>query len=183
MKPEEMLLPHEELEEMPSSCQGSLEQVNHALMQGISTLSEREQDVIIRRYGLDGREYETYRAIGERHGVSAERARQIEVTALRRLRAQDRLDAISEALPAHMGYVSEKVDNIRQERREAVLAKEAAKATEADERKQYNKQIDETWQRLKHERALRQQDAFKRRLQAFRSGVRAWDALFAEVSQ
>lgn len=50
-------------------------------------LSPREERVVRLRYGLtpDGQEH-TYREIGEQYGVIAERARQIEAKALRRLR-------------------------------------------------------------------------------------------------
>ena len=42
--------------------------------------------VVIRRYGLDGRDSETLWAIGERLGTTRERIRQIQVEALRLLR-------------------------------------------------------------------------------------------------
>ena len=44
------------------------------------------QMVVIRRYGLDGRDSETLSAIGERLGTTRERIRQIQVEARRLLR-------------------------------------------------------------------------------------------------
>jgi RNA polymerase sigma factor (sigma-70 family) len=52
----------------------------------LACLSERERAVIEGRYGFDGRE-RTLRELGQTMGVSAERVRQIEETALERLRA------------------------------------------------------------------------------------------------
>ena len=42
--------------------------------------------VVIRRYGLDGRDSETISAIGDRLGTTRERIRQIQVEPLRLLR-------------------------------------------------------------------------------------------------
>jgi RNA polymerase primary sigma factor len=50
-----------------------------------ATLDERERSVLSRRYGL-GQSPETLREIGDGLGVSAERVRQIEVEALKKLR-------------------------------------------------------------------------------------------------
>ena len=62
-----------------------------ALKEGIENLisehlSEREYDVIYKRFGLDGRGERTLEAIGEELGVSRERVRQIERRALTKLR-------------------------------------------------------------------------------------------------
>lgn len=52
----------------------------------ISNLREREQEVIIRRFGLFGNEKETLQAIGNDFGVCRERIRQIEKVALGKLK-------------------------------------------------------------------------------------------------
>jgi RNA polymerase sigma factor (sigma-70 family) len=52
----------------------------------VGHLSDREKDVIVARYGLDGTNGLTLREIGERIGLSRERVRQIERRALRKLR-------------------------------------------------------------------------------------------------
>ncbi len=52
----------------------------------VGQLSDREQQVIVARYGLDGSNGLTLREIGEHIGLSRERVRQIERRALRKLR-------------------------------------------------------------------------------------------------
>jgi len=52
----------------------------------LTHLSAREQEVLAARYGLDGREEETLREVGERLGISAERVRQLEHRALAKVR-------------------------------------------------------------------------------------------------
>lgn len=52
----------------------------------LDTLKPREKDVIIRRFGLNGNFPERFREISEDYGVSGERVRKIEETALRKLR-------------------------------------------------------------------------------------------------
>jgi RNA polymerase sigma factor (sigma-70 family) len=51
-----------------------------------SVLSERQQYVLKRRYGLDDSEYRTLSTVGKEMGLSRERVRQIEREALHRLR-------------------------------------------------------------------------------------------------
>ncbi len=56
------------------------------LMESLSILSERERDVLIHRFGLNGEEPKTLQKIGEILGLSRERVRQIEKSALDKLR-------------------------------------------------------------------------------------------------
>ena len=86
---EDQTLPEQEL--LVSSEKESLERV-------LSTLSEREKDVIKWRYGLrDGSEY-TLAEIGRRLDISRERVRQIEDEALRKLRHASRIQSLKELL-------------------------------------------------------------------------------------
>lgn len=52
----------------------------------LSRLTDREQEVVTARFGLDGRDPERLADIGERLGVSVERVRQLEERALSKLR-------------------------------------------------------------------------------------------------
>ena len=58
---------------------------SQALAEALSTLSERERQVLALRYGLDGCEQETLEKVGRRLGLTRERVRQIELETLRRL--------------------------------------------------------------------------------------------------
>ena len=51
-------------------------------------LNEREQDVIIQRYGFDGGHPKTLEEVGIKMGVTRERIRQIESNAIRKLKIQ-----------------------------------------------------------------------------------------------
>jgi transcriptional regulator with XRE-family HTH domain len=52
----------------------------------ISDLKEREKEIIVRRFGLEGREKESLQSIGESFGITRERVRQIENSALNKIR-------------------------------------------------------------------------------------------------
>jgi RNA polymerase primary sigma factor len=52
----------------------------------LDELLENERDIIILRFGLDDGEPKTLESIGQRYGVTRERIRQIEASALRKLR-------------------------------------------------------------------------------------------------
>ena len=71
--------------EMPASSVSIEDQVRDLL----SRLPEREKNVLTLRYGLDGNYNKTLQQIGEIHGVTRERIRQIANRAMRRLRTAD----------------------------------------------------------------------------------------------
>ncbi len=52
----------------------------------IRTLTFREQRVLCERFGLDGQPVRTLAEVGSAHSVTRERVRQIELSALRKLR-------------------------------------------------------------------------------------------------
>jgi RNA polymerase primary sigma factor len=52
----------------------------------LNELQENEMEIIILRFGLDDGEPKTLESIGQRYGVTRERIRQIEASALRKLR-------------------------------------------------------------------------------------------------
>jgi RNA polymerase primary sigma factor len=60
--------------------------LREAIADALHTLDERERDVLVMRFGLDGEEPRTFDAIGHRFNLSSERIRQIEFKALRKLR-------------------------------------------------------------------------------------------------
>ncbi|RLC37957.1 hypothetical protein DRH27_03445 [Candidatus Falkowbacteria bacterium] len=57
-----------------------------------SELSDREKDVLIRRYGLHGSGKETLESIGSAHKLTRERIRQIETTSVKKLQQLQNLD-------------------------------------------------------------------------------------------
>ncbi len=63
------------------------EQQHQAIMSILDQLEDRERNIIIQRYGLnDGTEPLTLEQVGQRHGVTKERIRQIETRALQKIR-------------------------------------------------------------------------------------------------
>lgn len=67
-------------------CSAEAEQMRDALTKAIAFLSARENEILQHRLGLDGKEAMTLEAVGNLHGLTRERIRQIEAKALRRLR-------------------------------------------------------------------------------------------------
>jgi RNA polymerase primary sigma factor len=57
-----------------------------ALVEAVQSLPEREAKVIQMRHGLDGSQTRTLREVSEALGISQERARQVEMKALRTIR-------------------------------------------------------------------------------------------------
>lgn len=60
--------------------------IQSALKSAIDSLKETEKEVVIRRFGLDGKDPESLTEIGDRRGLTGERIRQIQEKALRKLR-------------------------------------------------------------------------------------------------
>jgi RNA polymerase primary sigma factor/RNA polymerase nonessential primary-like sigma factor len=56
------------------------------MMEWVQELPEKEQTVIVSRFGLDGSEAKTLEEIGRELGLTRERVRQIEMAALAHLR-------------------------------------------------------------------------------------------------
>jgi len=60
--------------------------LRHHLNAWLDELSEKQRDVVVRRFGLCGHESATLEQVGKEIGLTRERVRQIQVEALRRLR-------------------------------------------------------------------------------------------------
>jgi RNA polymerase sigma factor (sigma-70 family) len=75
--------------------------VRHALQALVAELPQQLQDVIIARYGLDGRPPSFYREIGAQLGISGERARQLHSEALVWLRHPARSSRLRSLLGRH----------------------------------------------------------------------------------
>ena len=61
------------------------------LREKIHTIASREEECLVLRFGLDGNEPKSLKAVGDWFGVSPERVRQIEAKALRKLRHKSRM--------------------------------------------------------------------------------------------
>ena len=93
-------LSNEKYEDTPTMTSEELDQT----MKALSSLSEREQKVLILRYGFLGGRQRTLRETAEALGVTTERVRQIEAKAIRKMRHPSR----SSELPALFGYTPPK---------------------------------------------------------------------------
>lgn len=71
------------------------EQVNVAVHQWLSELPAKYQEVVVRRFGLNGHEVDTLENVGLEIGLTRERVRQIQVEALKQLRAIMGRDGVS----------------------------------------------------------------------------------------
>ena len=67
------------------------------MQQAVSSLPERERNVVELRFGLGGEEPTPLRETGRRLGISAERVRQIEEEALEHLAESGALAALRDA--------------------------------------------------------------------------------------
>jgi len=80
-----------------------------------SQLSEREQEVLMRRFGLKGADAQTLEVIGQHFGVTRERVRQIETGSIKKLRKYEKLSEelrhvqaiIHQVLDQHGGILQE----------------------------------------------------------------------------
>jgi len=64
------------------------EMENALLWESLEEMSDREWCVLVRRYGLDGREPTTLAELGAELGITRERVRQLQRKAERRLRGR-----------------------------------------------------------------------------------------------
>lgn len=85
-----------------------IQRENDALIQdAIAKLTDREQDVIRRRYGFDG-DPQTYDEIRKSYGVTKERVRQIEAKALRKMRGVSiakEIGMVADEMGLRHGYI------------------------------------------------------------------------------
>ena len=86
-----------ESEGTPMEEEIQLSLAKETLRRTVSELPEIERKVIRLRYGIDGGEPKALRETGQRLGLSAERVRQIESRALKRLAARREVDALRDA--------------------------------------------------------------------------------------
>jgi len=75
------------------------ESLSGAVRESMSTLGPREMDVVSRRFGLDGNGGETIASIAASLGLCVERIRQIEGSALRKLRNPRHARLLKEFVP------------------------------------------------------------------------------------
>ncbi|MBI2676395.1 MAG: hypothetical protein HYX21_00360 [Candidatus Yanofskybacteria bacterium] len=83
----------------------------------VKSLSERNRDIVLRRFGLKTGSRETLESIGQSYGITRERVRQIEEYALKNLRTESSgsmvsavkpyFDFVKELLVNHGGFLSE----------------------------------------------------------------------------
>ena len=71
------------------------EQLKESLREVLSTLTEREENVIRMRFGLDNGQPMTLEEVGQKFGVTRERIRQIEAKSIRKLKHPTRLNKLA----------------------------------------------------------------------------------------
>ena len=72
--------------------------LHNALNKVLSTLSEREANILKLRFGFDGNQPMTLEEVGQQYGITKERVRQIEIKALQKMRNPVRSNQIKEYL-------------------------------------------------------------------------------------
>ena len=77
----------------------SLEALKAQIAGALGTLSEREAEAIVLRFGLEDGRPRTLREAGQKMGVTAERVRQLEAAALERLRETTSRTLLPRAVP------------------------------------------------------------------------------------
>jgi hypothetical protein len=80
----------------------------------ISDLKDREREVIVRRFGLEGKEKETLQSIGDSFGITRERVRQIENAAINKIRPK--LKKYRNVFEAFLNYFK-KFGEVREEKK------------------------------------------------------------------
>ena len=90
------LLPDERLEN--DFVRAEAGQWERTLVEAVRTLPDREAKVLELRHGLDGGETRTLREVSETLGISQERARQVEIKALRTIRTGRYAGTLRQAL-------------------------------------------------------------------------------------
>ena len=74
-----------------------------------SNLNNREIEVLVQRFGLDGSKPKTLEELGEKYHITKERTRQIEANALRKIRNSNYI----EALAIYMNYPEKSLENLK----------------------------------------------------------------------
>jgi len=80
----------------------------------VSDLKDREREVIVRRFGLEGKEKETLQSIGDSFGITRERVRQIENAAINKIRPK--LKKYRDVFEAFLKYFR-KFGEVREEKK------------------------------------------------------------------
>ena len=68
--------------------------LNNTVLEALSTLSDREQQILRMRFGIGEHEAHTLAEIGREFGLSRERIRQLQALALRKLRLASQSDTL-----------------------------------------------------------------------------------------
>lgn len=74
----------------------------------LASLSDRSQDVIVSRFGINKENYETLEAIGQRYGITRERVRQIEADAIKQIKSANNESLLEPLLMSLDSFVKSK---------------------------------------------------------------------------